>query len=221
MAQKIWFMFTILQAFEILACVTGFIYWQKIKNTHWKWFVFYLLFIVLAEVAGLFLSDPKLRGVNSNFYNLLVIPIEFLFFYWLFYKTFVSSRYVRLPFVGAGIYMVSWGLDIFQFSKFYSFSYTVGSLVLSILILCFFAQLMTRHTILKFSTNMMFWVCLGLLLFFLLCLPYYGLHNTLAYIYPELIKVYAYIVYSLDCFMYLMFTIAFIWGKPNSEISSS
>ncbi len=68
---------------------------------------------------------------------------------------------------------------------------------------------------------MLFWVSLGLLLYYLGAFPYYGLRNVLARDFQGVYITYTYIVYVLDILMYLMFTISFIWGKPNIASSSS
>lgn len=104
---------------------------------------------------------------------------------------------------------------------FNSFSSTVGNLLLLILIWSFFIQLVSSNAILTFRRNMLFWVSLGLLLFYLGAFPYYGLRNILARDFKEVYIIYTYIVYVLDILMYVMFTISFIWGKPNISASSS
>ena len=90
-----------------------------------------------------------------------------------------------------------------------------------ILILSYFFQLVTSNSILNFKNNMLFWVCLGMLLYYLGTFPYFGLRNTFATNFQDVFNTYTYIAYFLNALMYLMFTISFIWGKPNIESSSS
>lgn len=68
---------------------------------------------------------------------------------------------------------------------------------------------------------MLFWISLGLLIYYLGAFPYYGMRNVLAKEYKEIYITYGYIIYVLDILMYVMFTISFIWGKPNIASSSS
>ncbi len=68
---------------------------------------------------------------------------------------------------------------------------------------------------------MLFWVSLGLLLYYLGTFPYYGLRNTFVKDFHDVFVTYTYIEYFLNSLMYLMFTISFIWGNPNIESSSS
>ncbi len=209
----------ILKCIELLACLVGFFYFKKLKNTYWAVFPFYLLFIVLAEYLGGYLRlQHKLLAAN-HFYNYLEIPVEFLFSFWLFYKAFKSTKYKWLPLACAITYLVSWAVDnaylIGTRFAFYSFSYMIANVVMLVLLLFYFIQLVFSDAILTFRENMMFWVCLGMFIYYVGCFPYYGLRNTLAVNYPLLYMKYSYLEYILNCTMYLLFTFSFIWGKPN------
>ena len=185
------------------------------------YFPFYLLFIVLSEFLGDYLKVHNMVYENIHFFNYFEIPIEFNFSFWLFFNFFKNTRYRMLPIICSVIYLLCWIIDIVYLSRlrffFYSFSYTIGNLVLLVLILLYFIQLVMSDAILSFRENMMFWVSLGLLLYYLGSFPYYGLHNTIAFKYREINIAYTYIVDILDCLMYLMFTFSFIWGKPNTK----
>ena len=209
--------------FEALSFIAGLFYWRKVKDTYFKWFVLYLLYIFVADVFGTLLSLKHLH--TEKYYDYFAIPVEFLFTFWLFYKTFQYTNNKRLPAICAGIYLSGFVTDVIYFSKmllpFYSFSYTVGNLLLLILILSFFIKLVNSDEVLDYKKNMMFWICTGLLIFYLGTLPYYGMKNTFAYKYKKLREIYNIIVLVLDSIMYLMFTFSFIWGKPNSRSSQS
>ena len=209
----------IFYCFELLPVITGFLYWKKVKNNYFKWVVIYLLYIFIADLAGAFLDMAHIS--NVAYYDYLVIPVEFLFLFWLFDKTFKHNPYKRLPLICAGIYLSGLLTDVVYFAKhrfpFYSFSYSIGNLLLLILILRFFILLINSDAVLTYRRNMMFWICAGLLIYYLGSLPYYGLRNTFVLKYHNLYAIYNYITLVLDCLMYLMFSFSFIWGKPNSR----
>lgn len=206
-----------------MACFAGYIFWNKVKASVFRYFPLYLTFILLSEFAGRLFKELEWNEMNKLLYNYLVIPAEFIFFFRLFYMDFKDKRYKWLPVFSTLIYMFSWFIDMFYLSTkkfwFYSFSYTTGNLLLLILIFSFFVQLINSDAILKFKENMLFWISAGLLLFFLGTFPYYGLLNTLNIRYTNLCISYGYIVVTLNCLMYLMFTFSFIWGKPNTKYS--
>lgn len=211
-----------LNLFELLACITGFLYWNKIQRTYWKWFPVYLAIIVVTELAGKYLLyDLSRPDLNGNLYLYFGIPLQFLFFFWLFGQYYSRSGMKRLPLVGACCYVLCWILDIIYFNEtsttwwFRSFSYTVGNVILLLLIIGFFSRIIRSDEILQIKSNLMFWVCVGLLTFYLGTLPFFGLYNTLNEKHPHIFDVYWYIQIGLDYLMYLFFMAGFIWGKPR------
>lgn len=214
----------ILFACEGLAAFTSILYWKKIRSTFWKWFCFYLIFIVCSESLGHYLLYSHHNLVNLAYFNYFGIPAEFFFFFLLFRNFFKETKISWLPLLCMGVYTISWLIGAL-FAKwevlFFSSSYTVGNLLLLILILSYFFQLVTSNSILNFKNNMLFWVSLGLLLYYLGTFPYYGLRNTFVKDFHDVFITYTYIEYFLNSLMYLMFTISFIWGNPNIESSSS
>src|SRR6185312_7155537 len=112
---------------------------------------------------------------------------------------FRGAKYKWLPIICGSMYIISWLTDFFYFSKFhfffYSFSYTVGNFLLLILILNFFIRLATSDAIITFRQNMLFWMSLGMLIYYLGSFPYFGLRNTIAYNYREINITYNYIVF--------------------------
>jgi hypothetical protein len=210
----------VLNLFEITACAAGFYYWKKIRHTHWKYFPFYLAAIVLFELTGKYLTYIRQNHLKVNMYNYLVIPLQVFFFIWLFYRELAHTRFKKLPLAAAGIYGVCWVADVWVLKKktlwwLSSFSYSLGVLLLLVMILAFLYLLANSSEVLFLKTNMMFWVCLGLVVFYFCTLPFFGIGNYLYYNHPKIYIGYARAVYFLNYGMYGIFTIAFIWGKPK------
>ncbi|HNU89086.1 MAG TPA: hypothetical protein PKJ94_12370 [Ferruginibacter sp.] len=209
-----------LNFFEALACITGFIYWKKIRNTYWKWFPVYLAIIFVTEITGE-IAGYRLQWFqfNRNLYTFFCIPFQFLFFCWLFWKYFEKSSYRNWALAGVLIYLLSLLTNIFFLASirfsFFSFSYMMGNLILLVLTILFFSLFIKGNEILGYRSSRMFWVCLGLLIFYLMSLPLYGLWNTLAAKHPGLFDNYWIITMILNYLMYLLFTLSFIWGKPK------
>ena len=210
---------SILRICELIACITGFIYWRKIRMSYLKWFPVFLLFIVLSECIGTFFTPPVYKLTNFVYFNYFEIPVEFLFFFWLFYNAIAFKKNKNLPLICAGLYLLSWLTDLvfFGMREFSSFSYTFGNLLLLVVILRYFIFLVTSNHILTFWNDMLFWICTGLLIYYLGTFPYYGLRKTFSTYYKNLYFTYSYIMYILNSLMYVMFTFSFIWGKPNTK----
>ena len=209
-----------LNCFELLAATVGFFYLKELRNGYWKFFPVYLAIVFLIEVTGEY-TGYVLHAVQFNIalYRYFGIPFQYLFFCWLFWKYFQQTDVAKWPLVGAAVYLVCCIVDIIHpigtKAAFYSFSYMVGSIVLLALVLLFLFKFMRSEEILFYRRSRMFWVATGLLVFYLLSLPLYGLWNTLVYDYPEVFNQYWMVTMVLDALMYLFFTFAFIWGKPR------
>ncbi len=216
----------ILYCSEAIAALFGLLYFSKVKGTTFQWFSIYLVLIFLLDFIGNFIENSKVEQTyNVLYYNYLVIPVEFSFFFWLFYKISDTISNKRLSIILMGIYLVSLLIDFLYFSKhkffFESISYSIGNLLLLILIISFFIELTNSEAILNYRQNRMFWIGIGLMIFYLGSLPYYGLRNTLAINYHKLNIIYTDVSDILDSIMYLMFALSFIWGRPNSQSSYS
>lgn len=205
---------------ELTACITGFLYWKKIKTTHWSLFPVYLGIIVLGELAGKYFYYTSQSAARLGLYNFFLIPLQVLFFMWLFYREFGNKTVRRLAVLTAVVYILCWAADMFIIHHdptwwIRSFSYTAGILLLLVLILVYVYKMATSNDILFIKTNMMFWVCIGLFVFYFCSLPFFGIGNYLFANHGRIYTVYAYGIYVLNMIMYSFFVIAFICGKPR------
>lgn len=209
----------ILYLLELISCISGFIFWKKIKTSFWKWFPFYLAIIVIVELTADYFTYTDNSAFRNSMYNNFSIPLEFLFFYWVYYRCATGKKKKTLVILCTVIYLIGFILDQVNFSKtnyfFDSFSYSIGNLVLLVCIISFFFQLLNSNDILHYKTSMIFWVSLGVLIFYLGSLPFYGFYNLLYKKYHALFIFYTYIMFACNWIMYSLFTVAFVWGKPK------
>jgi hypothetical protein len=207
----------ILNVTEIIAFLTGVFFLKKNKHNNWKWFVFYLGFILLSEVIGK--TVRFLHFNNQYIYSYILIPIEFIFFHWLYYQ-YSTLKEKRRIIVSLILYIFSFIIEEIFFDEsrkffFLSFSYTIGNAVLLFIIFQYFFRLINSERILYFYQEHLFWISCGLLLFYLGTSPYFGLYNYLRNGHLDILYGYAYIMYFLNCSMYLLFAASFIWGKEK------
>jgi hypothetical protein len=210
----------VLNMLEFSACITGFIYWKKIRHSYWRWFPVYLGIIVLTEITAEYFSYARADyGVNRNIYRFFGIPFEFLFLFWLFHQYFYKTSKTKWPLFSAAVYLICLLVDILYVGKmklfFDSFSYTIGNMLLLVLLLMFFLKFIKSDEILEYRRSMMFWVCLGLIIFYLGSLPFYGLKTTLYHLDHDFYYLYLYIQFGLNYLMYILFALSFIWGRPK------
>lgn len=209
----------LLHFFEVLACLAGFYHWNKLKKSYWKWFPVYLLIILINEFTGKYLASIGESRWNNYFFQFWGIPLQFLFFFWLFSRQRTNKSQNVLSITAAVIYIASIIVQILFFQGvkvwYFSFSYTVGNLLLVILILNYLLKFINSDEILFYKSSMMFWVAVGLAIFYLGSFPFFALRNTLYYEYRDIFTIYNYVQLILSCLMYLVFSLAFIWGKPK------
>lgn len=211
---------------ELIAAIFGTIYFSKYKNTALKFFLFLLWYITLTEFLSwysmkyginelLFIDD---KGVRYNWwmYNLLrFITFNCLFFiYYKYLKTKIYKKWIRIFMF---IYIIT---SVINWSFLQSFIWnnseiprTIGSIFLIVTILFYFIELLKSEKVLVFHRLLLFWISVGLLLYYAGTIPFALKINGYALI-PGIHKLFL-IVYILAIIMYLTFTFGFIWSKKE------
>lgn len=216
--DKYFWLKILLNFFELTAFITGVVYWNKVRYTYWRWLVFYLGAIFSTEMLGKYVGyDLKNPQLNADIYFFFGIPVQFIFLFFLFYKWFGIRKDRLIPIVGLILYAVAWVADLLWFREkkmwFSSISYLIGNLVLSFTLIVFFLRFMNSNEVVGFRTSMIFWLSIGLLIFYIGTLPFYGLRNFWYYNHENLFYIYWDTTFILGSLMYLFFAFAFIWGK--------
>ncbi len=199
---------------EGLAMAIALLSYNRVKGQYWKFFVFYLIFIFLCEVfgkwGGNFISFDK-----SKYYNYFVIPVQFLFLYWLYAVKSLDKK--KLFFILSSIYLLSFIPNELFFEKrkiIFSFNYTFGSFLLMILVIMEYYKQINSANILHFKKNRMFYINLGVTLFYIGTLPFWTFYFLLLE-HMEIWNIYFNYFLISGIIMYLLFSISFIWGKQS------
>ena len=152
--------------FELASFVASVFYFYKIKNTYLRWLPYYLLFILVVEFLGRYLAKVLLVS-NIWLYN-ISIPIEYLYFAYIFFATYNNRIFkkiafiflVSFPFFIALILILITGIDTFNTSAL-----KLGSFFMLLFCGFYFAELLTSNLIINPLKAIMFWISSGLLLF--------------------------------------------------------
>ncbi len=205
---------------ELIAAIVGVLHWKKYRHEIWRNFTFFLVAIVICEAIGIYSIVRNYREFNSLFYHFVVL-FEFSFYFWLFFKLQALWKQKKIILFLFGLYFVSWIFELISLYtkdiRFYSDSYTFGNLLLLVCIISYFLRILATEQILGYKQDMLFWVSLGLLIYFLGSFPFYGLHDLLWSKYTSIFLYYRRFVTFLDILMYAMFSIGFIWGKTSTK----
>jgi len=212
--------------FELVAAITGTIYFSKYRYTVLKYFLFLLWYITITEFTARYASDynvlgffnEKGRHYNYWFYNLLrIVTFSTLFFIYLkSIRTIKYKKWIKtFIIIYLGMTFINW-LFIQNFA--FEMSETpkvIGSVFLIITILFYFIELLRSEKIIVFHKTLLFWISIGLLLFYTGIIPFSLKVNGYALI-PGIHKLFL-IIYILAIIMYSIFTFGFIWSKKESH----
>jgi len=212
---------------ELIAAIIGTIYFYKYKHTHVKYFLFLLWYIVLTEFLSFyarktgtltFYTDENGNHYTVWFYNLLrFITFNTLFFIYYNYLSSKKSK-IKIKIFAISyiiIYFINWKF-LQNFTRENSeIPRAIGSIFLIIAILFYFIELLRSEKILVFHRILLFWISVGLLLYYSGTIPFALKWNGYALI-PGIHKLFL-IQYILAIIMYLTFTFGFIWSKKESH----
>lgn len=200
---------------EGLAAVIALFHFKQLKNTYWKWFVIYVVFIATMDIFGDFGLDffPSFRKI---YYDFFIIPVEFLFMYWIYAKK--SLKFSMLFWISCIIYIFFFVLHFFNLYEIRyvsSMSYTVGVFLLAIMIYLEFIKQIKSDEILTFKSNKMFYINIAVMFFYIGTLPFFSFDKYLFENAKELWSNYYTFFLLSDNTMYLLFAASFIWGKQK------
>lgn len=199
---------------EGLTALIALFHYNRLKEQHWKLFVLYLVFIFLGEAYGKWGSF--VHFTKAQYYNYLLMPIQFIFFYWLYAAKSLGKP--KLFWILSVLYLLSFIPNELYFSKrkiVFAFNYTFGCLILMLLVIMEYYKQITSQEILNFNKNKMFYINLGITLSYIGTLPFMAFLSLLVK-YKEIWDMYfSYFLVSVSV-MYILFASSFIWGKQSS-----
>jgi len=200
---------------EILSALIGLIFLPKLKNSYWKWFSIYLIFVVFQEL--IWLGKRSVLGLlDRDYYAYIGIPIQYLFLYWLYaYKSLGNKK---LFWIFSFIYVSNLPLRFFleDSDQLYSINIGIGTILLFILVILEFLKQIKNENILQCWSDKMFYINIGVILFYVGTFPFMVFFDYFKSNHEVIMD--GYYVYFLiaSCLMYLLFTASFIWGNQKS-----
>lgn len=208
------FLIHILHLCEFIAMFIGILKFKSVKNTFWKWFVYYLVYVFIYEVFSDFFK-VKLKNEIGLFMSYIQIPIEYLFLFWLY--AYISLKNKKIFWIFSGLYLITYFIDLsvsdLNFS-FKSLNTSFATLLLLILVFLEFKRQIRSDSIIYFKEDKMFYINIGVILLYIGTMPFFGWYKILLK-YPVIWNTY-YIYFMIsNCIMYLLFAASFIWGKPK------
>jgi hypothetical protein len=219
MQSLIFFIFEILSFFCAI-----FVYIRK-RHKIPLYFIPFLFLTVLIEFIGRWGSLPVAFGKYAM-YNVFT-AVEFLFYAFLFAIHFRKPFFKKLAFYFIPLYILSVALNLTFIQglnkTFHSYTFLLGSFFIVVFCCCFFYESILPDKIdQQLSKQPFFWICSGLLIFYLgsviiNALFEYLVSNDLG---VEGRRIYDIINRTLNIILYSSFCIAFFLCRDNKKISS-
>ncbi len=212
--------------FELIALFTAIFCYKDLKATKMVYFIPFLLLTVFVEFVGHLSVIYTVQNKNYWIYNVFNV-IEFTFYGYLF------KQYFRLPFLRkiANFFIpltILFSIVNFSFLQgtdhFHTYTLLFGSFFVVLFCCCYFYEWVLPEQI---NQNLLkepfFWVCVGLLLFYLGSVIINALYEYLrsSDMIEEGKHIYRLINRSLNVVLYCSFSISFILCRNNRKISLS
>ena len=201
---------------EFAAATFGTIYFFKYRNTTIQYFLILLWYVFINDTLGMYLRE-NITDYNALLYNIYyVVNFSYLF---LLYRKYISRKTQKKCIA----YFLAIYLTIVFINGFYenyithfqSIPYIIAACLLVITIVFYFIEMLNSEKVLSAKTNLLFWISVGLLLYFVGNIPFRILRNY----YEQLTDatVLFLVNFTLTVVMNTCFIIGFIWSDKKQQ----
>ena len=225
------------KAVEIVAAIVAIIVYKKYRKTNVKYFLWFLIYVFILELIGgytvyiskfEFLHDLKimLKGtlIEENYwwYNIFWTIGSGLFFSTYFIillktktlkKTLIKGRAIFL--ITALVFIIFNLNDLFTSSL--KFNTILGAVLVLLSTVLYFIEILQSQKVLSFYKSVNFYIAAVLFIWFLLKTPLIFYDDYFSVKDWDYVILKAIITLSANMFMYLTFSIALIWCKPQNN----
>ncbi|AUC76226.1 hypothetical protein CW732_11335 [Olleya sp. Bg11-27] len=216
---------------ELFAVVTGLFFYRKFKNTVVKYFIWFLVFLIMCEIFSTYtylikndgiLSFLKGTKLEKNYwFSTLTWSIGsilfFSFYYYKIIKSLVLKAIIKYSsfwfFCFSCIYIIVHFDDFFI--RYFPIITVLGAIIIVMCVVFYFIEILNSNAVLNFYKLIHFYISGALLIWWLIITPlvFYDLYfNTLDW---DFIILKWQIYLTANFFMYLTFALGFIISRPN------
>ena len=211
-------------AFQIISFLTSLVLFYRKRNKLILIFIPFLFLTVSVELTGNWYFSKGIK--NYQIYNIFT-TIEFIFYSFLFYSHLKKPFFKKSVLLFVLFFLICFTINVLfiqGFNKtFNTYTFLLGSFFLVIFCCCFFYESVLPDRIdLQLAKQPFFWVCTGLLIFYLGSVIINALFEYLRSndLQEQGKKIYQLINRTLNVILYSTFCIAFFLCRDNRKISS-
>jgi hypothetical protein len=212
-------LFLLIQVFEVATAIIASIFFWKYSSSFLRYFLVMIWFIVIVEIVIGALKDNGIIVQNNFIYN-VITSLQYVYFFILYYRAMKTQTYRKwvlgflVLFLASVIVNYLWFQPLKFTSPFSSYTFTLGAILLIVAIGLFLVEILNTEMVLYFKRYLMFWISMGLLIFYTGIIPFVLSLNLL----PTLLSSdsLAIIFFTLNLAMYSCFSLGFILSHKYS-----
>lgn len=230
----------ITHSLEFLAAITGLIFFKKFKNSHVRYFIYFLVFIAISDTLCFytyfvkpnmslsFLIGTKLEKSHwwANLYWVIGAIMFFTFYYYNILKIKSFKKFIKLSSYSFFVFSIIFIIINWE-SFFNSFFFELdifGAVVIFLCVVLYFIEILQSDNILEFYKSINFYISVAIFIWWLIIPPmtfydvYFKYEIGIGHIDRDFFLLRRKIFLFANIFMYLTYTFAFIWCKPENEL---
>lgn len=193
----------------LAALVAAIWHWPLYKHSTQRWFLFFLIYVVVQEVVGFVL--PLFDISNFAVSNIYIIISFSFYLYW--FGLILRKR--KIPYLFLLLFLISVPFSIYFEDVFWVdlllSSFTAGTVLVLFCIALYFLELLGESKIVNLHQSQRFWIIAGLLIFNIGFLPLVFLGNYL----DTYGLAYSIVLTILNVILYGTYTIGFLCLQRN------
>jgi hypothetical protein len=224
---------------EYLAAVTGIFYYKKYQDTATKYFIWFLLIVAISDTSCFytfyvrpnealdFLVGTKIEKNHwwvTIYWKVGAILFYTFYFYRVLKKTYFKNilKYAACIFFMFSAIYIALHWEAF-FNQFFPIISVLGALIILLCAVFYFIEILISDKILDFYKSINFYISATIFVWWLIITPlsfygaYYAYDVGKGHFDLDFASLRKQIYLFTNMFMYLTFTFAFIWCRPENE----
>lgn len=222
---------------EAMAAFTGLLCLKKFKHTNTKYFIWFLVYVLIIELIGSYTSYIKdfeflsklkeqIKGTifqRNSWYYTLFWTIGSAVFYSFYFQKILKNKYLidTLKILTRALLVFSFVVIVTDIDEFFARSSSqikiFSSLLIIMAVIFYFMEVLLSNRILTFYKSLNFYISATLFIFFLIITPltFYNIYYSQADWNFVFLRQHIYLISNI--FMYTTFTFALIFCKPEND----
>jgi len=224
-------------AIVFLPAIIGVYSYRKYKNTHAKYFIWFCVYVAIVEIIGsykvIFEKIESLNFINTYFEGTLLEnenwwylifwtlggALFYAYYFWILLENNISKKVIKFSAIIFLIFFViNFYLRFNQISSSAQIPINIAQAILILLaVILYFLEILKSNKILSIFSSIHFYIGATILLWNLIMVPltFYDIYFNRSDMEYSILKALIYL--GCNTFMYITFSFALIWCKPQNN----